>query len=330
MAFTLELEQLRFSAFFGSTDVSGAAFTLLREAVAGLDFGAGLQSVKVVVYLRHKGKPPRAFTAQDVAKYHAYLALLPKITLRKKNAAATVLWHANIDPGPMLVEGNEVSYASFEILAGEVIQALEALRPRLARVKNFDLDKLLGKLVETVATTPKSDRGFREAVRKGLAACEERWKRDTAAKDPWAMLDIDWKQFHPRARALLDDPFFWDPADDLAPLGNDTGADVFERYRGSRRRKTTGRSALTMLQRLLREWGTPVQGGSAAQRLVRDEATIALAFSQIMLDGKPEQDVAKLAHEAIDRQLTTAGEWRDPKERANRLRQLEKALRGSQ
>jgi hypothetical protein len=39
---------------------------------------------------------------------------------------------------------------------------------------------------------------------------------------------------------VLDDPFFWQEADDFAPHGNDTGADLLADYRPWRRR-TGGR-----------------------------------------------------------------------------------------
>jgi hypothetical protein len=42
----------------------------------------------------------------------------------------------------------------------------------------------------------------------------------------WADLEIDWDRFHPDARTVLNDLFFWDTANDFGPHGNDTGFDT--------------------------------------------------------------------------------------------------------
>lgn len=81
-----------------------------------------------------------------------------------------------------------------------------------------------------------------------------------------------------------------------------------------------------MLRRLLDEWGTAADGGSANDVLIRDEAVIALAFAQIMLDGRTALELAELAREAIERQPTLAETSHNAAERTTRLRQLRQVL----
>jgi hypothetical protein len=64
-----------------------------------------------------------------------------------------------------------------------------------------------------------------------------------ALRSPWERLGIDWSRYHASARELLDDPFYWDSADEYAPHGNDTGADLLEAFREWRRRHRGGGAA---------------------------------------------------------------------------------------
>jgi uncharacterized protein YfeS len=46
----------------------------------------------------------------------------------------------------------------------------------------------------------------------------------------WDKLQIDWQQYHPKSRHILDDVFFWDPTNDFSPNGNDFGWDILEAF----------------------------------------------------------------------------------------------------
>src|SRR4051794_19424192 len=73
----------------------------------------------------------------------------------------------------------------------------------------------------------------------------------------WQQLDIDWTEFHPAARILLDDPFFWDCTDGYSPHGNDTGADLIDEF-VKWRKSHTQESPQSFLSQLLDQWGISI------------------------------------------------------------------------
>jgi uncharacterized protein YfeS len=326
MGFELELGTTRFGNYQGRC-TSDASFALLREGLVGLSFGPGIQTIVVDIHLRWHGAAPAPFSAEDVERYHCFDFTLPKVTFQKKRARAVVLWPTALDSQRFLGEPEEASVASFEALSAEVEGALASLRPRLARIEDFDLEALLSSIEKTVLAIPREPVAFRAAVTSSLAGARTRREALLRARDPWDALDIDWDTYHPNARRLLDEPFFWDCTDDLAPVGNDTGADVLEGFRKWRRRKKAATTpVLDFLHHLLAEWDVPLNAGDAKLALVRDEACVGLAFSQVMLEGRVDTDVAECALQAIARQRLTVGQWPEPSKREETLQRTHDAL----
>jgi uncharacterized protein YfeS len=132
---------------------------------------------------------------------------------------------------------------------------------------------------------------------------------------------------HPKARAALTDDYFWDCVHDNSPFGNDTGADTLAFFREWRRGHPRG-EPLRFLSRLLRGWEATddhweVTDPAEVARLaegdrfsldVRDEAIIALAFGQIVLEGRAEPEVKRRALTALHRQGLPAALERWPDE----------------
>jgi uncharacterized protein YfeS len=137
---------------------------------------------------------------------------------------------------------------------------------------------------------------------------------ENAAKDPWELLEIDWGKFHRKARKILDDPFFWDCADDFAPHGNDTGADVLEAFRRWHR-KNPRTSPIKFLDALMKRWDIePVDWLETDRKTVlkldkedpismqiNNEAAVALAFAVVKMRPKCPQNTIQRASAALDR-----------------------------
>src|SRR5690242_9614237 len=114
--------------------------------------------------------------------------------------------------------------------------------------------------------------------------------------DNW---DLTPENGHPRARQLLTEPFFWSIADDGAPLGNDTGADTLAFYRRWRADHPNRRTQ-DFVRDILASWEVEnadwllldealLRDALEADQfsvLTRDDFMIALAFAQLVLDGK--------------------------------------------
>jgi uncharacterized protein YfeS len=147
---------------------------------------------------------------------------------------------------------------------------------------------------------------------------------------------------HPRAAELLVAPFFWDTRDDAAPFGNETGAETLARFRAFRDERE-GESALLLLAELLAHWEvadadwdatTPDAVAAAGAEdefslLMRDEIILALAFAELIEDGKIEREIQRRAVLATIRQALplVLAPWGDRAlARAERLDKMRQAL----
>jgi uncharacterized protein YfeS len=149
------------------------------------------------------------------------------------------------------------------------------------------------------------------------------------------------EEAHPKAREALPD-FIWDADDPCSPLGGETGLDVLEALRDYRDEAPQG-DPLELLDALLSRWEVAsehwdVVDVDAVQELgaedefgllTRDEAILALAFAQIVVEGRVDAEVRRRAMLAITRQGLPAllHGWGDQAlVRAERLERMREAL----
>ncbi|MBK8039960.1 MAG: hypothetical protein IPK22_22940 [Verrucomicrobiaceae bacterium] len=137
---------------------------------------------------------------------------------------------------------------------------------------------------------------------------------------PWEKLGIDWQDFHPKAKSILDDPFFWDCTNAFSPNGNDTGADLLEGYRERLKKNKEGHSA-KFIEALAKRWG--YNGCTDMDEETRDEADVALAFADIKLRGRCDAQARQIALDAIKNQRRIAHDETDPPHLQERLKALE-------
>ena len=248
------------------------------------------------------------------ADYQVFRAALPKVTFRRSRQRASIAAASEL-PGGESVRLTGVTPALFGAAVREVVAALQLLRRRLKTSDDFDLGALLARCAEAQARLPATDAEL-AAV---LAECRARESARLAARPEWDKLGIDWRDYHPDARSLLDDVFYWDCADDFAPHGNDTGADVLGDYRKWLGRNPKGNPA-HFYRRAVVGWG--FGAGDPALARLADQAAVALAFAELKLRGGCRPAVAELACEAIGRQRRRAVEAADWPHRGEALRAL--------
>jgi uncharacterized protein YfeS len=293
---------------------------LLGEAA---DFGPALSELTVTFHFPHAG-PPRRTLEQSFADFHEYRRSLPKVAFKRKRS------QASIDVASELVDGKEwegrrgLSLPLFKAGVVETIGALQLLRTRLTPKDDFGLEAFLAHCTEAQMRLP--------STAEELAAFAEDSKRRravrNAAMSPWERLGIDWRDFHPDARRILDEPFYWECANDFAPHGNDTGADLLEDFRNWHRRNPSG-DPLTFYRGLIRGWGFPSEPVSDLERTVFDEAAVALAFAEFKIRAACSPAVGALARAALQRQRKQAIEatnWPHREERLKTLGMLEAKL----
>ncbi|MGK3995974.1 hypothetical protein [Sorangium sp. So ce1024] len=156
--------------------------------------------------------------------------------------------------------------------------------------------------------------------------------------------DLSPDDSHPRAAAALTDAFFWSLTDETAPFGNETAHETLTAFRDFRDEHPRG-SPIELLDELLARWEVESAHWNAVDAaevqalgeedeyglLTRDEAILALAFSQIVTEGRLDPEVRRRALLALARQalpaLLSAFEGR-ALERALRIDRMRAVLSG--
>jgi len=293
--------------------------------------------IAVTCCFRSRGRPRR--TLQSMWRdFHESLSTLPKIRYSPKRERLEIRFASRVPADQALVPG-EPEVVVFQALVLEIAVALLATlsgHPVLRReVPLRALESALSRAQEELPTTAKAMQDF-ALVQRGHAIAQ------AALLSPWDKLGIDWSQYHPSARELLDDPFYWDSVDEYAPHGNDTGADLLETFRDWRSRHA-GVPASRFLPLMFKRWnyttsvaelhGKPLSQWDDGDELmleVIDEANIAIAFAQMKLEGRCDDDLREAALLSIERQLDPAVHahfsWNLPLEHRDRLEQLREKL----
>jgi uncharacterized protein YfeS len=209
----------------------------------------------------------------------------------------------------------------------------DLLDRKLKKSDDVALSRFHEDVARLVRESPQTDDQLR--LLQARISREEKARR--GAMGPWEVLDIDWDEYHPSARRVLDDPFFWDVVDDYAPYGNDTGADLLAAFIIWNRRHPRA-PACEMAKELLGEWGisafdlATVDRAAVAALLqddpialsVTDEAMIAAAFAAMKLRGSCDDETRALALSAIERQrIGEAISDSGPHDSAEHLRRLD-------
>lgn len=292
---------------FGGNDFYSFVADLLSERLG--NYGTAIETVELTGYLRSATRRFLPTLEGLFDQYHDYLGRLPKITFRRKLKRVEICFlseHFTADDA----EGWNPSPEKCTVAAGEMAAALPLLRKRITPADDFDVERFLADAANILATKIETLEEWEQIRQQAMAKRKER----LATKDPWELLEIDWDRYHPKAREVLDDPFFWETANDLAPNGNDTGADLLEDYRRWDKRNATA-SPVTFLERLMKKWDIkPIDWSITEKEMVRkleqeepialsvcNEAAIGLAFAVLKMRAMCPPDVVHRGLAALKR-----------------------------
>lgn len=180
----------------------------------------------------------------------------------------------------------------------EVVEAMVASPPKLKPIA-FDWAAFVAWFASLKAELPTTPDGIEAALAAGHAAAKARFE-DT---DPWARLEIDWKAFHPDARKLLPEPFYWSDSDDFAPHGNDEGFDVLaEMRRLPHKANFTEETFSSLADHFDHAAGDDAENFDQARYL---DFVVAVAFGHIKLKGFCPPWLRDKTTAAIKREIVT-------------------------
>ena len=273
------------------------------------DYGMAIRFFAIEACLRSATYNPRPTLESLFEKYHKYLEKLPKITFHRKLGRVKIEFESKV----RTAEDEESRRASVETTNAAMLEfttILPMLEKRLKKSDDFDYARFVSDASRLLSQGFASE----EEIQCIRARAKEKRLAERATKNPWELLDIDWSKFHPKAREILDDTFFWECADDFAPHGNDTGADLLAAYQKWAKRNSDV-SPLVLLNRLFTGWGiVPIDWNltdeEEARKLmetkgievsVSNEAIIALAFAVLKVKGECPQEVSDMALKALQR-----------------------------
>lgn len=297
----------------GHTTLSPIGRFLLK---GGDHFGDAIREIVVTLHLRDSG-PARKTLESLLERHNQYRATLPKITFRRAKGKL------EIDVASELMDAREwkpspkLSLPLFSRGVDEVVQALGLMSKRLKSTDDFRLEAFINRCNAAKTDIPESE-DLLQDLAKELEAIEQA-KR--AAMSPWEKLGVDWADFHPDARGILDETFFWDCTNDFSPNGNDTGSDLLSEYRDWLKRHKDGKT-ISFLENLAKKWG--YESMNAMDDDVLCEACVGLAFADVKLRATCDQDARQLAFQAIERQRAHAQDAKDWPHRDERLIALNK------
>jgi uncharacterized protein YfeS len=293
---------------------------LLRDAG---EWGAAVSELTINFHFATSGPPLR--TLEDMfADFHKRRLSLPKVRFNRKKGGVVIDIASELANGEDLKGRQELSLPLFKAGVSETLAALALLRKRLAPKDDFQLEAFLAHCSQGhghLPSTPEEFAAFADDAKRRHA--ERR-----AAMSPWEKVDIDWRDYHPDARNILDDPYYWDNVNDFAPHGNDTGADLLAEFREWLEQTPAG-EPMSFYKGLISQWGFSESPSNDLERSVFDEAAVALAFAELKLRAACNPAAAELARAAISRQrqeALNAVEWRHRAERLESLEKLERKL----
>lgn len=144
---------------------------------------------------------------------------------------------------------NETYFRDWNLHALNILKAeFGASKNKFKSTDDFDFDACLAwldSLSEKLPTT-KSEADFL------IAACKRHLMVERSKLSDWELLGEDWSDYHETARVLIPFPELWSITNDLAPNGNDTGADVIHFFQDKKsdiqKSKDKGKAIFT------REW----------------------------------------------------------------------------
>ncbi len=267
------------------------------------NYGSAVDSIEITVNLRTNSKKEKRNE-----EYQGFLNALPKITFQRKRKTIQIEFVS--DKFTVADDRGHDTAEKTNMAMPEIADVLFLIKKRIKNSDDFDTARFLTDVTDILTTQTFTQAEWEKIDEEGTKV----FRAIYDSKDPWELLDIDWDKYHPEARTLLDDPFFWDETDDFAPNGNDTGADLLDAFRRWHKGHPDT-SPLRVLEKLFKSWDVrpipwSLRDKAEVERLEKEapipigmcnEASIALAFAVIKFRGECPGDVAEIALAGLDR-----------------------------
>lgn len=258
------------------------------------NFGSAIKELDIHVYFSG-GKISKHLESLS-EQYHGYLAELPSAKFYRKKSKFELNFVSEQGSADIVSGYGPPNLELFTNSVKEVVASLQLIKPKLKKTDDFAFDEFNAFLNLKMEHIPKDEGSFE----KLQTEIENENIRKQAAMDDWDKLGVDWEDYHPDSRKILDSPFFWSCIDDFSPNGNDTGADVLELYRDWKKQNPRGKG-FKFLDNLIEDWGIewPLNKDDAYSKETYEEMMLGLSFAQIKLEGECEEPIIRQSLEVV-------------------------------
>lgn len=292
---------------FGHSDFYTLIGHLLTARLG--EYGTAVEEIEVTCCLSSADGEPHP-TLRDLFKqFQEQVATLPQVSFCRKRRRVKIHFLSE----RFTAEDEAWKSACLEkryLAAQEVAAALPLLRHQLQAADDFDVDRFLLDAANALSRKIETDDEW-ESIRQ--VAIEKR-RMIRSRQDAWDLLGVDWQKFHPHARDILDDTFFWDAANEFSPHGNDTGARLLDEFQQWNERSSRS-SPLRFLDGLLHWWDVePIDWLTVDPTVVAklyeeqplqlnacNEIAVGLAFAVMKTRGNCTPEVAQRGRAALIR-----------------------------
>lgn len=189
----------------------------------------------------------------------------PKRTFRRKKAELDISTKANFVSSEEFFPRskddyktrNETYFRDWNLHALNILKTeLGASKNKFKSTDDFDFAACLAWLNSLSEKLPKTKREadiLIDSFEKGLAV-------ERSKLSDWELLGEDWSDYHATAREVVPFPELWSITNDLAPNGNDTGADVihFFQEKKSKILKSRDKGKTIFTREWESMWGEPI------------------------------------------------------------------------
>ncbi len=261
-------------------------------------------------------------------KFHENLKSMPKCTFFRKKQRLVLDIEAKFTTGyeierskkpPIIINPDWSKSALIEIQ-----DHLPIIESKIKKTDDFDFNLFEAHINRKLESFPTET----SELEKIKTIVSTRKKEEHEKLDDWQKLGIDWEDYHPSSKAVVNHPFQWSCTDEFSPNGNDNGADTLELFRtwNKRNRKS---STMEFLSDLISRWNVdkndPDEPGEISYTYF--QIVVGLAFSSAKIRGYCSEELKILAISLIDKYIESiADEKKWPhKEECEKKQKLNRA-----
>jgi uncharacterized protein YfeS len=289
-------------------------------------FGKAIEDLEIHVYF--KGGFAKASLESLFNQYHEFISQLPNTKFYRKKNKIVIGYLSELGDSEIVNGFGAAKFGLFVDSAKEIASQLKIIKTKIKKSDDFNYEEFMLFVGNKIDQLPENELVFSKL--QETLATERKIKLESM--DEWEKLGVDWGEFHPNSRLILNSTFFWECANDFSPNGNDTGADVLSFYQVWRKNNRK-KSVATFFNKVMKDWGVDISSVEKDDfsRETYEQSIIGLAFAQLKVDGACDSGICLLALEAIEesrnRYTKHHRDWEFYNERIRTLLQIEDKLK---